>query len=96
MNKRQFIDMLEDKDIIWNNLVNLIVVNPHYTERRWFEFWKPNIPKIIKFYGALGFCLSDNYVGLMVQDETNERVCLDCFQMRFDFKEIVGIEKVKD
>ena len=22
--------------------------------------------------------------------------CLDCFQMRFDFKEIVGIEKVKD
>jgi hypothetical protein len=32
----------------------------------------------------------------MVQDETNERVCLDCFQMRFDFKEIVGIEKVKD
>jgi hypothetical protein len=96
MNKRQFIDMLEDKDIIWNNLVNLIVVNPHYTERRWFEFWKPNIPKTIKFYGALGFCLPDNYVGLMVQDETNESVCLDCFQMRFDFKEIVDIEKIKD
>jgi hypothetical protein len=96
MTKRQFIDMLEDKDIIWNNLVNLIVINPHYVERRWFEFWKPNIPKTIKFYGALGFCLPDKYVGLMVQDETNERVCLDCFQMRFDFKEIVGIEKIKD
>ena len=96
MTKRQFIDMLDDKDIIWNNLVILIVVNPHYVERRWFEFWKPNIPKTIKFYGALGFCLADNYVGLMVQDETNEFVCPDCFQMRFDFKEIVGIEKIKD
>ena len=93
MTKRQFIDMLEDKDIIWNNLVNLIVVNPHYTERRWFKFWKPSIPKTIKFYGALGFCLSDNYVGLMTQDET---IGSECFQMRFDFKEIVGIEKVKD
>jgi hypothetical protein len=93
MTKRQFIDMLEDKYIIWNNLVNLIVINPHYVERRWFEFWKPNIPKTIKFYGALGFCLPDNYVGLMVKDETTE---FDCFSMRFDFKEIVGIEKVKN
>ena len=86
--------MLEDKHIIWNNLVNLIVVNPHYAERQWFEFWKPNIPKTIKFYGALGFCLPDNYVGLMTQDETT--IGSECFQMRFDFKEIVGIEKVKD
>ena len=85
--------MLEDKYIIWNNLVNLIVINPHYTKRRWFEFWKHNIPKTIKFYGALGFCLPDNYVSLMVQDETNE---FDCFSMRFDFKEIVSIEKIKD
>lgn len=94
MTKRQFIDMLEDKDIIWNNLVNLIVVNPHYVERRWFEFWKSNIPKTIKFYGALGFSLPDNYVDLMVQDEN--KMNLICFNMRFDFKEIVGIEKIKD
>ena len=93
MTKRQFIDMLEDKYIIWNNLVILIVVNPHYVERRWFEFWKPNIPKTIKFYGALGFCLPDNYVGLVVKDEP---IGTKCFNMRFDFKEIVGIEKVKD
>lgn len=96
MTKRQFIDMLEDKYIIWNNLVNLIVINPHYVERRWFEFWKPNIPKTIKLYGALGFSLPDNYVGLMVQDEANDSECAECFEMRFDFKEIVGIEKVKD
>ena len=96
MTKRQFIDMLEDKDIIWNNLVNLIVINPHYVERRWFEFWKPNIPKTIKFYGALGFSLPDNYVGLMVQDEDNDSELAKCFEMRFDFKEIVGIEKIKD
>lgn len=93
MTKRQFIDMLEDKHIIWNNLVNLIVVNPHYAERRWFEFWKPNIPKTIKFYGALGFCLPDNYVDLMVQDET---IGFEMRFVRFDFEEIVGIEKVKD
>ena len=96
LTKRQFIDMLEDKVIIWNNLVNLIVVNPHYVERRWFEFWKPNISKTIKFYGALGFSLPDNYVGLMVQDETIDSEWAECFQMRFDFKEIVSIEKVKD
>jgi hypothetical protein len=29
----------------------------------------------------------------MVQDET---IGSECFQMRFDFKEIVGIEQVKD
>ena len=91
MTKRQFIDMLEDKYIIWNNLVNLIVINPHYAERRWFEFWKPNIPKTIKFYGALGFHLQDNYVDLMVKDETT---ALKCVEIRFAFKEIVGIEKV--
>lgn len=93
MTKQQFIDMLEDKDILWNDLVNLIVLNPHYVERRWFEFWKPNIPKTIKFYGALGFHLQDNYVDLVVRDETTD------FEMRFvifDFKEIVDIEKVKD
>jgi hypothetical protein len=87
MTKKQFIDMLEDKDIIWNNMVNLIVLNPHYVERRWFEFW---IPKTIKFYGALGFHLQDNYVDLMVKDETTG------FEMRFvrfDFEEIVDIEK---
>ncbi len=93
MTKQQFIDMLEDKDIIWNNMVNLIVLNPHYVERRWFEFCKPNNPKTIKFYGALGFCFPDDYVDLMVRDETTG------FEMRFvrfDFKEIVDIEKVKD
>ena len=36
--------------------------------------------KTVNKTGALGFCLPDNYVGLMVQDETNERVCLDCFR----------------
>ena len=93
MTKKQFIDMLEDKDILWNDLVNLIVLNPHYVERRWFEFCKPNIPKTIKFCGALGFHLPDNYVDLMVKDETDP-IGFKCFEIRFDFKEIVGIEKV--
>lgn len=83
--------MLEDKDILWNDLVNLIVLNPNYVERRWFEFQKPIIPKTIKFYGALGFHLQDNYVDLMVKDETT---ALKCVEIRFAFKEIVGIEKV--
>ena len=93
MTKLQFIKLLKDKDIIWNNIVNLIVVNPHYAEKRWFEFWKPNIPKTIKFNGALGFCLSDNYVGLMVNDIDDN---FKCVEMRFDFREIAGIEKIKD
>lgn len=93
MTKSQFIKLLEDKNITWNNIVNLIVVNPHYVEKRWFEFWKSNIPKTIKFYGALGFCLSDKYVGLTVDDIDDK---FNCVEMRFDFREIVGIEKIKD
>lgn len=59
-----------------------------------FSMWF--IVEFFKFYGALGFCLPDNYVGLMVQDEYNDSELAKCFEMRFDFKEIVGIEKVKD
>ena len=32
----------------------------------------------------------------MVQDEDNDSELAKCFEMRFDFKEIVGIEKIKD
>lgn len=86
MNKKTFIKILEDKDIIWNDLVTLYVTNP--LKRRW-EFWKPNM---LSYHGALGFTLRDNAVQMCVEDPNDE---FNSIFLYFNFEEIIGIEKDK-
>ena len=47
MDKKSFEKLLEDKKILWNDMVKITIINPF--KKRW-EFWKPNN---IAFDGAL-------------------------------------------
>ena len=48
-------------------------------------------PKVLRFYGALGYHKNDDNVSLMTYDENVGK----CQKLYFSFDEIVGIEKGK-
>lgn len=86
MNKKSFEKLLEDKKILWNDMVKITIINPF--KKRW-EFWKQNY---ISFDGALGYIKGDNIVNLCVNDTDNT---FKCVQLYFDFEQIIGIEKLR-
>ena len=86
MNKKSFEKLLEDKKILWNDMVKITIINPF--KKRW-EFWKQNY---LSFDGALGYKKGDNIVNLCVNDTDNT---FKCVQLYFDFEQIIGIEKLR-
>ena len=85
MNKKSFERLLEDKKILWNDMVKITIINPF--KKRW-EFWKENH---LSFDGALGYKKGDNIVNLCVNDRDD---AFKCVQLYFDFEQIIGIEKI--
>ena len=88
MTKKIFEKILNDNQITWNDLVTLTVVNPKYVKRLFN--WSRQ-PKVIRFYGALGYHKNDNNVSLMTYDENTG----NCEELHFSFYEIIGIRKGK-
>lgn len=86
MTKNIFENVLEENDITWNDMVTLTIVNPKYVKS--IFNWSRQ-PKIIRFYGALGYHKNDNKVSLMTYDENQGR----CYEMYFSFDEVIGIKK---
>lgn len=88
MTKQIFENIIESNNITWNDLVTISVVNPKYVKRLFN--WSRQ-PKVIRFYGALGYCKNDNNVSLMTYDENTG----NCYELHFSFYEIIGIKKGK-
>lgn len=88
MTKKIFENILNKNDITWNDLVTLTTVNPKYVKS--IFNWSRQ-PKVLQFYGALGYCKNDNNVSLMTEDENTG----ECYELYFSFDELVGIRKGK-
>ena len=89
MTKETFEQLLEDKDITWNDIVIIHVLNPNF---RWSLFKK--YPKTISFKGALGYTEKQNYVELVTESENPNKLSLFRSDfLTFDFSQIVGIER---
>lgn len=86
MTRKIFEKILNENNITWNDLVTISVVNPKYVKRLFN--WSRQ-PKVIRFYGALGYCKNDSKVSLMTQDENTGK----CYNLYFSFYEIIGIKK---
>ena len=71
MTKETFEQLLEDKDITWNDIVIIHVLNPNF---RWSLFKK--YPKTISFKGALGYTKNQNYVTLTIESENPNKLSL--------------------
>lgn len=87
MNRETFIDVIENSDILWNDIVTITILNRF--KKRW-EFWKPNM---LSFNGALGFHYSDDFVSLCTDDPNDK---FGCVYLYFNFDEIIGIKKDKN
>ena len=81
MTREIFEQVLSEKGILWNDLVELEVFNPNY-KRTLFEKY----PKTIKFQGALGYHLGDSNLALCVNDGP-----FGIKRMYFDFEQILTI-----
>lgn len=93
MTKKIFEKILNENNIIWNNMVTLTVVNPKYVKS--IFNWSRQ-PKVLRFYGALGYHKNDDNVSLMVRNRDigiTDGYDTDCTDLHFSFDEIVGIKK---
>ena len=88
MSKEIFENVLDENNITWNDMVILTVVNPKYVKS--IFNWSRQ-PKVLHFYGALGYHKNDDNVSLMTYDENVGK----CQKLYFSFDEIVGIKKDK-
>ena len=81
MTKETFERILNDKGILWNDIVVLEVFNPNH-KNTFFS----KTPKTITFEGALGYHLGDSNLDLCVCDGP-----LDTKTIYFDFEQVVDI-----
>lgn len=92
MTKEIFEDLLDKNDITWNDVVEIIAINPHY---RW---WKFN-SKTISFVGALDYTIDDGLVTICTDDSFELGIDgLDRYlssYMWFEFSEILSFKKIK-
>ena len=88
MTKKIFEEIINEHNITWNDMVTITVVNPKYVKT--IFNWSRQ-PKVLRFYGALGYCKNDSNVSLMTQDENTGK----CYNLYFSFNEIIGIKKGK-
>lgn len=84
MTRETFEKLLDDKNILWNDLVKIEVYNPNYRK----TFFK-KIPKTFTFSGVLAYQNGDSNVGLAVIDLEN----YSTKRIYFGFEQIVGIER---
>lgn len=86
MTRETFERILEEKDILWNDLVELEVFNPNYKKTLFGKY-----PKTIKFQGALGYHLGDSNLDLCVDDGPFKTKTIF-----FDFEQVLNIRRLTE
>lgn len=93
MEQATFNNLLDSKDISWNDKVTLTVLNPNYKHKWYDPFNWFGKPKMFTFTGYLNYFEGDDNVQLNIP--TNLGEVLDSgtrnFYMVFEFKDIIGI-----
>lgn len=84
MTKETFEQILRERNILWNDLVELEVFNPNYVKTLFRKY-----PKTIKFQGALGYQIGDSNLGLCVNDGPAETKIV-----YFDFEQVLNIRRL--
>ena len=85
MTRTVFEKILKENDILWNDLVEIEVLNPNYVKTFFGKY-----PKTIKFQGALGYHLGDSNLDLCVDDGPFETKTI-----YFDFEQVLNIKKLR-
>lgn len=85
MTQASFERILELKDILWNDMVELEILSPYY-ERKGLR--KIFTPSTIVFDGALGYHIGDPDVKICVEDKDN---FMKTKFLTFSFDQIVDI-----
>ena len=92
MKKSVFNNILYKENILWNDKVNITIINPFH-KRKWYNFfsgWFSRIPETVTLTGFLDYVINDEYVTItLISGYKTGRLFLD-------FKEIISIEKVID
>lgn len=86
MTKETFDKLIKERNILWNDLVELEVFNPNYTKTFFGKY-----PKTIKFQGALGYHLNDTNLDLCVDDGP-----LKTKTLYFDFAQVLNIRRLTE
>ena len=86
MTKKTFDKLIKERNILWNDLVELEVFNPNYTKAFFGKY-----PKTIKFQGALGYHLNDTNLDLCVDDGPLKTKIL-----YFDFAQVLNIRRLTE
>ena len=87
MTHQTFEETINNRNILWNDMVILTIYNPQYKgKNRWWQFWKPVIPRFITIEGAICYQLNDNVVSICVEDSKYKTK-----KMYFEFNEIFDI-----
>jgi hypothetical protein len=92
MEQATFNNLLDSKDIGWNDKVTLTILNPNY-KRKWYDpfnwFGKP---KTFTFTGYLNYFEGDDNVHLNIPVKFNDEIQGPAeFYMVFEFKDIIGL-----
>ena len=83
MTKEYFNKLLNEKDISWNDKVNITIYNPF---KKWYKF---NEPKLLNFTAYILYTDEDEVVWFSVIDEDDKLI-----DLYFDFYEIKNIQKI--
>lgn len=86
MTKETFDKLIKERNILWNDLVELEVFNPNYTKTFFGKY-----PKTIKFQGAFGYHLNDTNLDLCVDDGP-----LKTKTIFFDFEQVLNIRRLTE
>ena len=88
MTKETFIKILEDNDIIWNDVVEVVVFNPNY---KWWQFGKP---RLLTFVGALG-TIENTFISICTDNGLKNDNWFEIHYLFFDYDQIVSVKKIK-
>lgn len=86
MTRETFEKILENKKILWNDIVKIEVFNPNYRKTI-----LERIPKTITFEGALGYHRGDNSLDICAYGDDGPSSTKFLY---FDFEQILNIEKI--
>ena len=91
MKKSVFNNLLYKKNILWNDKVNITIINPFH-KRKWYNFFSRwfRAPEIVTLTGFLDYVINDKYVTITLISGCKTG------SLFLDFNEIISIEKVID
>lgn len=78
--------IIKDNNILWNDLVEIEILNPNYKKTFFRKY-----PKTIKFCGAFGYHYGDDKLDLCVDDGLFKTKIIS-----FDFEQVINVRHLTE